>query len=597
MNKILERLNKLRAEMSKSGFDWYLMTSDDYHSSEYVSDHFKTREYYTGFTGDNAVLLLDKDNAYMWTDGRFFIQAEKELKDTTITLMKSGEEGVPTLTEFIRENVKTGETLVVDARTINAKLGKRIEEILSENGAKLKGDTDLAGDLWTDRPAPPSGDVFDLPVEYSGESAGSKLTRVREEFGKKNASGLILSKLDDIAWITNLRGSDILHNPVFLSYLIIDKRDAVLFVQDYLLNKEPVAGLKAEGFTVMPYDSFFDFLATYRCEGKILVEKSVVSYEVLEKASLNNELIDSINPTTSLKAVKNETEIKNLKEINILDSVCVIKFMYWLKNVADLEKISELDCAAKIDGLRSEVEGFKDLSFATIAGYGANAAMMHYEATPENFSYLKPEGMMLVDSGGQYLKGTTDVTRTFIVGPISDDMKLHFSKVAAGMLALADAKFLYGCTGRNLDILAREPLWELGIDYKCGTGHGVGYFLNVHEGPHGIRWKYSKDVEEAVFEEGMTVSDEPGVYVEGSHGIRTENVILCKRSVKTSDGQFMEFEHLTWVPIDRDGIDVNCLEPKDIERINKYHKETYEKTSRFLSEEERKWLLEQTKPL
>ena len=313
--------------MSKHGIDRYLMTSDDYHSSEYVSDHFKTRYYYNGFTGDNAVLLLDKENAYMWTDGRFFIQAEKELEGTTITLMKSGEEGVPTLAEFIKDNVGSGETLAVDARTINAKLGKRIEEILTENGASLKGDIDLAGEKWTDRPNPPSGDVFELSALYSGESAGSKLSRVRDEIGKKKASGLILSKLDDIAWITNLRGSDILHNPVFLSYLIIDKREAVLFVQDYLLDKEPLLNLKAEGFTVMPYDSFFDYLSTYKCEGKVLVEKSGVSYEVLKKATLNNELIDAINPTTILKAVKNETEIKNLKEINILDSVCIIKFM------------------------------------------------------------------------------------------------------------------------------------------------------------------------------------------------------------------------------------------------------------------------------
>jgi Xaa-Pro aminopeptidase len=413
---------------------------------------------------------------------------------------------------------------------------------------------------------------------------------------KKNASALVLSKLDDIAWLVNLRGSDIECNPVFLSYMIVGENDCFLFAKKNAIDIDTADKLLRDGIVLKEYDEFSDFLSLYKA-GSIMLEEESVSFSTFVLAKNNKKIIRSTNPTTVLKAVKNKREIERIKEITILDSVCVTKFMYWLKHLDDVSKVSELDCAEKMDKLRSEVEGFIELSFPTIAGYGPNAAMMHYEATKDNFSYLKPEGLFLIDSGGQYMKGTTDVTRTYSLGPVSDEIRMHFSKVTAGMLALADAKFIYGCTGRNLDIIARLPLWELGIDYKCGTGHGVGYILNVHEGPHGIRWKYSKEVEEAVLEDGMIMSDEPGVYVKDSHGIRIENVILCTEDKKTEDGRFMKFEHLTWTPIDRDVIDKKYLSPRDIERIDDYHRKVFEITSEYFEGDELIWLKEVTKPL
>ncbi len=596
MNEVLKRITLLREKMSEEKIDWYLITSDDFHSSEYVSDHFKVREYYTGFTGDNAFLLLNKESAYMWTDGRFFIQAAIELMGTTIDLMKWGEEGVPTLSEFIKDNIKEGETLAFDGRTVSCKLGTKLKVILDEKSARIVFAKDFAGEFWTDRPAMPENKVFSLSDDEAGESVLSKLSRVRLALKKKNASALVLSKLDDIAWLVNLRGSDIECNPVFLSYMIVGESDCFLFAKKNAIDIDTADKLLRDGIVLKEYDEFSDFLSLYKA-GSIMLEEESVSFSTFVLAKNNKKIIRSTNPTTVLKAVKNKREIERIKEITILDSVCVTKFMYWLKHLDDVSKVSELDCAEKMDKLRSEVEGFIELSFPTIAGYGPNAAMMHYEATKDNFSYLKPEGLFLIDSGGQYMKGTTDVTRTYSLGPVSDEIRMHFSKVTAGMLALADAKFIYGCTGRNLDIIARLPLWELGIDYKCGTGHGVGYILNVHEGPHGIRWKYSKEVEEAVLEDGMIMSDEPGVYVKDSHGIRIENVILCTEDKKTEDGRFMKFEHLTWTPIDRDVIDKKYLSPRDIERRDDYHRKVFEITSEYFEGDELIWLKEVTKPL
>lgn len=597
MSVVLDRINLLREKMAEEHIDWYLLTSDDYHSSEYVSEYFKVREYYTGFTGDNAFLLLNRAEAYMWTDGRFFIQAEIELKGSTIKLLKMGEEGVPTLTEFIKENVKEGETLSLDGRTVPSALGKKLSLILEKKNGKLIYKGDLAGSLMENRASMPDAKLDILPLEISGESAKEKVLRVREKMDEKGASCHVLCKLDDIAWLTNMRGGDIPCNPVFLSYALITKEECFLFLRSVVVTNEIENYLNSQGIILKNYDEFFDFLEALKTEDGVMLDENTVSYLCYVLSKKNNKIIDAENPTALMKAIKNSTELSRIMEATIMDSVAVVKFMYWLKNEADIEHTSELDCAEKIDSLRREIEGFRDLSFPTIAGYGPNAAMMHYEAKEDNFAWLKKEGMLLVDSGGQYDKGTTDITRTFVLGPISDTVKLHFSKVAAGMLAMADTKFLYGCTGRNLDIIAREPLWELGIDYKCGTGHGVGYILNVHEGPHNLRWKYVPGAKETVFEEGMIVSDEPGVYEEGSHGIRTENVILCVKKEKNEYGQFMGFEHLNYVPIDREGLDKKYLTLKDIERIDSYHEKVREVITPYLEKAEADWLYEVTMPL
>ena len=368
-------------------------------------------------------------------------------------------------------------------------------------------------------------------------------------------------------------------------------------MQDSEATAEVKDYLASFGISVKKYEDVFEFISNVTPDGDVLLDLNKANYLSFLTFSKKVNVVDAPNPSTLMKAVKNETEIRRLKEAYIEDSVCVSKFQYWLKkNIGKIE-ITELTAADYIDNLRKNVEGFIELSFPTISGYGPNAAMMHYSATPESYSVVKPEGMLLIDSGGQYMKGTTDVTRTFACGLVTDEMKLHYSKTASGMLALADAKFLYGCTGKNVDILARLPLWELGIDYKCGTGHGVGYILNVHEGPHNIRWRFAQGATEAVLEEGMIVSDEPGVYVGGSHGIRIENIILCKKDVENGDGQFMRFEHLTYAPLDKDLLDKKYLSEKDVERINAYHKDVYDKTASYFEGDELEWLKEACAPM
>ena len=596
-NIIAQRLVELRDAMQKKNIDWYFCTSDDYHTSEYVADYFKIREHYTGFTGENAFLLLNSENAYMWADGRFFIQAEDELKGTGVTLMKMGEPGVPTVSEKIAESVKEGETLSFDGRMVSTALGKKIKDILTDNKAKMVYEDDFAGELWKDRPALPVSRLMILSDDITGESIDSKLKRIREKMEENKASYNFVACLDDIAWITNIRGNDIECNPVFLSYMLITKNEAFLFIQKEEVSEEVAEYLKDKNVKIVDYEKVLSFLSEYDFDGSVLLDTSGVNYSCYKIISEKAKIVDKMNPSKLMKAIKNSTEIKRLREAYIEDSVCVSKFAYWLKkNVGKIE-ITEVSAAEYIDNLRSKVSDYIELSFPTISGYGPNAAMMHYSATPENHAVVKPEGMLLVDSGGQYLRGTTDVTRTFACGPVTDEMKLHYSKTAAGMLALADAKFLYGCTGRNVDILSRLPLWQLGIDYKCGTGHGVGYILNVHEGPHGIRWKYVEGAKEAVLEEGMIMSDEPGVYIEGSHGIRIENVIICLKDVNNSDGQFMKFEHLTFTPLDKDLIDTKYLTKEDIDRINAYHKAVYEKTYSYFEGEELNWLKEATAPI
>lgn len=596
-NVVSDRIAALRKAMKDNNADWYFMTSDDFHGSEYVADYFKIREHYTGFTGENAFLILNGYNAFMWADGRFFIQAENELKGSGVTLMKMGEPGVPTTLEFIKENVKAGESFFFDGRNVNTGLGKRIEEAVKTKGGSICMDKDIAGDLWKDRPDLPSSEVFILSDEVSGENTISKLSRIREKMKAEGAVHHFITSLDDIMWITNLRANDIECNPVALTYLFVDTEDAYIFMQSKEATPKVADYLSSVGIKTYLYEDAMNFLKKFNYRGSVLVDEGSLNFLAYSTIAGATSVINRQNPSKLMKAVKNETEIKRLREAYLLDSVCVTKFAYWLKKNVGKTEITEVSAAEYIDNLRSKVEGFIELSFPTISGYGPNAAMMHYSATPENYAKVLPKGMLLVDSGGQYMNGTTDVTRTYACGPVTDDMKLHFSKVAAGMLNLADAKFLYGCTGRNVDILARLPLWELGIDYKCGTGHGVGYILNVHEGPHNIRWKYTNGMTEAVLEAGMIMSDEPGVYIEGKYGIRTENVILCKKDVNNSDGQFMSFEHLTFTPIDRDLLDKKYLTEKEIKRIDDYHETVYQKTKDYLTKEEAEWLREVTRKL
>lgn len=586
MSKARERIDGLKKLIKRENIDFYIVPTADFHGSEYVDGYFKVREFLSGFTGSNGTLVVSEDEAGLWTDGRYFVQAERELEGSGIVLYRMDEEGVPDIKEYLDKKVKNGQTIGFDGRVMSAKLGIELEKIFEGRDVRFACDKDIADGLWSDRPKMPLSKVWAVPDELCGENAGQKLAKVRAKMSEEKAKHLLISKLDDIMWLYNIRANDVACNPVALAYTFISKDSAILFIQEEALADKITDDLKKQGVECRPYDEIVPFLKKCGIDGKIWCEGADTSYLLYKLAGGRAELIDKDSPTEFLKAVKNPTELESIRKYYLLDSVTLTKFLFYMKNNVGKEYMDEYTVGQKLDKMRSGIEGFIELSFDTISAYGANAAMMHYEATEENKAEIKAEGLYLVDSGGQYMGATTDVTRTIALGSITDDMKKHFTKTVCGMLRLANAKFLYGCTGRNVDIMARQPLWECYIDYKCGTGHGIGYILNVHEGPQNIRWRFRPEMTEAALEAGMIVSDEPGVYIEGSHGIRIENILEIVNELKNGDGQFMGFRHLTYVPIDLDAIDPQYMEPSDIKLLNAYHKLVFEKLSPYFQGED-----------
>lgn len=592
---IAERLEALRAKMKECGVDAYLVPTSDFHESEYVGPYFKCRAYITGFTGSAGTAVITADEARLWTDGRYFVQAAKELAGTGVALMKMGQEGVPTVEEYLRSSMGPGMKLGFDGRVVNELLGETLEEQLP--GVEILYDRDLIGEIWTDRPALPAEPVWILEEKYAGESAVDRIAKVRRRMEELGATAHVLTALDDIVWMLNIRGNDIPCNPVVLSYLVLTEEGGHLFIQEKALSREVSKYLEGLGMELHPYDAVYAFVKEMK-GGKILLEKSHVNYTICRSLAQENTLIDAMNPASPLKAVKNPVEMENIRRAHIKDGVAVTKYIYWLKKNIGKIPMDELSVAEKLESLRKEQEGYIEPSFETISAYGANAAMCHYQPTQEDHAKLKAEGFYLVDSGGQYFEGTTDITRTVVLGPLTEEQKEHFTITAMGTLRLGNAKFLHGCVGVNLDYLARGAFWERGLDFNHGTGHGVGYLLNVHERPNGVRWRMVPErMDSAVLEEGMLTSDEPGIYIEGSHGIRTENLMLCRKAEKNQYGQFMRFEFVTFAPIDLDGIDTRHMEQRDVELLNTYHKDVYEKISPYLTEEERAWLKEYTRPL
>jgi len=600
---IKERLAKLRAKMQENGIDYYMMPTSDYHNSEYVADFFNVRAYFCGFNGSNGTLVVGKDWAGMWTDGRYFIQAEKQMEGTGVTLYRMLDAGVPTLTEYLQDNMQKGEVLGFDGKVIATEIGKNLEKSLRKNEVEFKYSMDLADSVWTDRPALPCHDIYVLSDELCGKSYKDKLSDVRAAMAKNNTKQHILCKLDDIMWLTNLRGNDVECNPVALSYAFITMDEFYLFVQSAEVTDEVADYCKSNGIVLKDYHEFVSFLSEYKLKGDTLYDQRNVSYAVY-KALLDNseksgyEIRNAEDPTELMKALKNETELKNIREVYLRDSAQLTKFIYWVKTNVGKIPMTEYSAAMKLDSMRAELPGFIELSFPTISAYGSNAAMMHYEATEDDYAEVKPEGMLLVDSGGTYMGGTTDVTRTIVLGKISDEIKHHYTATVVGMLQLANCNFLEGCYGRNVDIMARQPLWDLNIDYKCGTGHGIGYMLNVHEGPQNIRWRMRPGLEDAILEPGMIVSDEPGVYIEGSHGIRIENILEVVAGTCNGDGQFLHFNQLTYAPIDLEAIDTQYMQPKDIKALNEYHAEVYRRVEPLIEEPEiKEWLKEATRAI
>ena len=588
---ITERLAALRKEMAARNIDIYIIPTADFHESEYVGEYFKARKYMTGFTGSAGVAVVTLGEAGLWTDGRYFVQAEKQLEGSTVTLYRMGEEGVPTVDEFVAEKLPENGCLGFDGRVVNAAWGEKLAKIAEEKHASMHVNEDLVDIIWTDRPALSKAPLFILEEKYSGKSTADKLRDVRKKMAEAGANVHILTSLCDIAWLLNIRGGDIEHVPVVLSYLVLTKDQCIWFLQEEVVDDKIRAYLDENEIETRPYDAVYEYIPTIAEDAVVLLNKNGVNYRICSELKKQIAVINQPNPTELMKAIKNPVEVENTRNAHIKDGVAVTKFMYWLKTNIGKIPMTEISASDYLEAKRREQEGLLDLSFGTICAYGANAAMMHYSATPESNAELKPEGFLLVDSGGHYYEGTTDITRTFVLGPITDEMRTHFTAVCRSNMNLANAKFLYGACGLNLDILSRGPLWEMGIDYKCGTGHGVGYILNVHEGPNGFRWKIVPERHDSgVLEEGMITTDEPGVYLEGKYGIRTENELVCKKAEKNEYGQFMEFENITYAPIDLDAIDPDQMSPREKKMLNDYHKKVYETISPYLTEEERDWL-------
>ncbi len=589
--KSVKKIKRLLQVMREKQVDWYIVPTSDFHDSEYVSPYFQARSHFSGFTGSAGTLVAGAGEQVLFTDGRYFIQAQKELEGSGITLMRSGMQGVPTIQEYLKDKLRAGETLAVDGRLISAAFGEELAQLAKERDAAFTWEQDLTALAWENRPALVFHPLREMQEAYFGQTREEKIKAVRQAMGEAGAEAFVLTSLDDIAWLFNIRGSDVDYNPVVFAYAVVTKEEVLLFAG------EPVVQVGIPGITCKDYFSFYTYLKQLPEGISVMVDTSRVNYAIVQYISKKGTCISRPNPTTRLKAIKNKVEIENTKQAHIADGVAVTKFMYWLKNNIGKQEITEVTAAAYLEALRRKNPDCFDLSFETICAYNENAAMMHYSATEDNYATLKPQGLLLVDSGGQYVTGTTDITRTFVLGPVSDAMKRHFTMTAKAMLRLENTRFLYGCTGVNLDIMARGIMWQENLDYQCGTGHGVGHILNVHEGPNAFRWKLRDTWEAGVLEAGMITTDEPGVYLENAYGIRLENELLCVKGVENEYGQFMEFEPLTYVPIDLDGIDINILSVEDVEALNQYHQAVYEKISPYLTEEERIWLQKYTKNL
>lgn len=603
MNQTNIKIGQLRDRMKELGIDAYLVPTADFHESEYVGEFFKCRHFLTGFNGTAGTAVITMDKAGLWTDGRYFVQAEEQLSGSEIKLYRMGEPEFPTLDEFLEEELPVDGCLGFDGRVVNSELGYGLQNLLQEKNVTINCSKDLVGEIWTSRPAMSCEPIWSLDVKYAGKSTVEKLSDLRDAMKKNKAQIHLMTALDEIAWLFNLRGNDIVNNPVFLSYALITQNEAYLYVQkeaikeDTKMGKEVCAALAEAKVQVKEYAEFLQDVAALKNE-KILLERKKASFAVCESIDASCRIIDEMNPCATMKAVKNATEIENMRKAHLKDGIAVTKFMYWLKHTIGTCDMTEMTAAHKIEELRAEQGNYIEPSFVTIAAYKENAAMCHYHPSDEICKKLKPEGLLLVDSGGQYLEGTTDITRTYALGPLTEKEKEYYTIVAAAMLKVSTMKFLHGCRGINLDYTIREAFWKRGLDFAHGTGHGVGYLSNVHERPNGLRWKVVPERQDsAVIEPGMICSDEPGLYFAGDFGTRTENLILCVEDEKNEYGQFLKFEFLTKAPIDLEALDTRFMDDADIERLNTYHKDVYETISPYMNDEEKEWLKHVTREI
>ena len=588
-------LEALREKMADRGIDVYVVPTDDFHGSEYVGDYFKCREFLTGFTGSAGTAFVAADEAGLYTDGRYFLQAEEELKGSGFTLYRMGEPGVPTIYEKIESLLPEGGTVGFDGRVVSALAGRKIEKAAAKRFGSVDSSEDLVGLIWEDRPELSKEKAWVLPERFSGESASSKIARVRKEMEKLQADVFVLTSLTDIAWLLNLRGNDVSHCPVVLSSLLLTARGGVLYIQNEALTDEVRRALAEVGVSTAAYESIYEMAGKIRNK-KVLLSSGAVNDWLYRLFSKGNEIIDRENPTVRMKAVKNETEIRNIRNAHVKDGVAMCRWLYWLKKNVGTEELTELSVSRKLKEFRENMRGFLDVSFETIAGYKEHGAIVHYEATKATDKALAPESFLLVDSGGHYMEGTTDITRTVALGPLTDEEKEMFTLVLKGHLSLLWLRFMKGCSGLNFDAFVRKPFWERGLDYKHGTGHGVGYLLSVHEAPNGFRYKIVPERSDAaVLEPGMVTTDEPGIYLEGKFGIRTENELLCVENGSSEYGEFLTFEPITYCPIDLNAVLPEQLTGEEKDKLNLYHEIVYNEISPYLEGEEKEWLKEATR--
>ena len=601
--EIKQRVAALRKFMQGNGIQAFILPTTDPHNSEYVASHWEARKWLTGFTGSAGTAVITMKKAGLWTDSRYFLQAAEQLEGTDITLFKERMPETPSIAEWLFKELKEGDIIGMDGWVNGIDFKESLYEACSPKGIQVKSVTDPFDEIWEDRPALPSEPVFILEEKYAGLSCRKKIELIREEIHKNNCQSILLSALDEIAWTLNLRGSDVHCNPVFISYMHITQKEATLYIIEEKLSPEVKTYLEENGVTIKSYNKIESDIKNVRQNIQVSPTLNMklfnaAGYPSSHGIDTGHKIMEIPSPVSLLKAIKNETEINGFRHAMERDGIAMVKFLKWLKEAVPAGNESELSVDRKLYELRAEQANFKGISFDTIAGYKEHAAMMHYSATEESDYELKQEGMLLVDSGGQYYTGTTDITRTYILGDITEEQKLHYTSVLRGMIRLSKAKFLYGCRGLNLDILARGPLWDIGIDYKCGTGHGIGFVSNVHEGPNGFRWKIVPERNDScIFEEGMVTTNEPGVYIEGSHGIRIENELICQRGPKVGVDQFMEFETITFAPIDLDGVNPEYMEKSEIAWLNNYHEQVFEKISPYLNEEEVEWLKKYTRAI
>lgn len=587
-------LVKLQNQLKLKKVDVYFIPNSDFHNSEYVGDHFKEIEFLSNFTGSNATLVVTRTEAFLFTDGRYFLQAEKELKGSGIKLMKMGMPETPAVEEFIASKVNRGQTLAFNGKLVSYKFAQKLNKLIIDKGGKCRYDLDLMSMVWDKRPSLTNNPIYELDLKYVGTPRHEKLEAIRAKMKQHNANLHVIASLDNIAYALNLRGKDILNSTVFYAYLLISEKSAILFTDQAKLTQDLIDKLKRDHVEIKPYDNIYTYLSLL--SKPTLIDPSKVNYLLYK--TIRGNVIEADNPSMHIKSVKNATEIENMRLAHLMDGVAVTKFIYYVKTQVKSGKLTEVSLVKKLKELRALNQSFISPSFDSIVGYEQNGALIHYHVDTKNPVSLKPKGLLLVDSGGHYLEGTTDITRTIVLGEITKEQKYHFSLVLEAMLNLASAKFLEGASGTSLDVLARAPLWNELLNFRHGTGHGIGHIGELHEPPIGFRYNVvAERYDSGILRENMTITNEPGLYLENQYGIRHENVMLVKKLTENEYGKWLSFEMLTLCPFDVDGIDKKVLSKNNLTLLNWYHGQVYKKISPYLTTDEAKWLKEVTKAL